>query len=75
MMLLTLTPDKVLKLINEYEKDTEEIKKSALSMSWYMRGGVSYEDVLNMSQAERLAISAIIEQNLDTTKKSQLPFF
>ncbi len=74
-MLLTLTPDKVLKLINEYEKDTEEIKKSALSMSWYMRGGVSYEDVLNMSQAERLAISAIIEQNLDTTKKSQLPFF
>lgn len=75
MMLLTLKPDKVLKLINDYEKDVEEIKKGALSMAWYMRGGVSYEDVLNMSQSERLAISAIIESNLETTKNSQLPFF
>lgn len=44
-------------------------------MSWYMRGGASYEDVLNMSSTERVAISKVIEQNLETTKKSQLPFF
>lgn len=74
-MLLTLTPEKVMKLIADYEKDVEEIKRGALQMSWYMRGGVSYEDVLNMSQAERMAISGIIEQNLETTKKSQMPFF
>lgn len=64
-----------MKLIADYEKDVEEIKRGALQMSWYMRGGVSYEDVLNMSQAERMAISGIIEQNLETTKKSQMPFF
>ncbi len=74
-MLLTLTPEKVMKLIADYEKDVEEIKRGALQMSWYMRGGVSYEDVLNMSQTERMAISGIIEQNLETTKKSQMPFF
>ena len=40
-----------------------------------MRGGVSYEDVLNMSEFEREAISQIIDENLETTKKTQMPFF
>jgi len=40
-----------------------------------MRGGVSYEDVLNMSPDERDAISKIVEENLETTKNSKMPFF
>lgn len=40
-----------------------------------MRGGVTYEDVLNMSSDERMAINKIIEDNLETTKKTQMPFF
>ena len=57
------------------EKDCDAIKRNALKFSWYMRGGASYEDVLNMSPAEREAISEIIEENLEATKKSGLPFF
>lgn len=44
-------------------------------MAWYMRGGASYEDILNMSVTERNAINEIIENNLEVTKKSQMPFF
>lgn len=44
-------------------------------MSWYMRGGISYEDALNMSNQERKILNEIIESNLETTKKTQLPFF
>ena len=40
-----------------------------------MRGGVSYEDVLNMSEEERSIISKIVEENLDVTKKTSMPFF
>jgi hypothetical protein len=40
-----------------------------------MRGGTSYEDILNMSTAERNNIGKLIEENLDTTKKSGMPFF
>jgi len=40
-----------------------------------MRGGTSYEDILNMSTSERNSIGKLIEENLDTTKKSGLPFF
>ena len=57
------------------ENECAAIKKNALSMSWYMRGGVTYEDVLNMSTTEREEIKKIIDSNLEVTKKSQMPFF
>ena len=57
------------------EEDAKLIKKNALKFSWYMRGGVSYEDVLNMSDFERQSLSQIVDENLETTKKTQMPFF
>ena len=57
------------------EKECNGIKKNAMTLSWYMRGGATYEDIMNMSSAERTAISEIIENNLETTKKTNLPFF
>ena len=44
-------------------------------MSWYMRGGASYEDVMQMSFVERRMINELIKENLETTKNSKLPFF
>ena len=44
-------------------------------MAWYMRGSISYTDILNMSINERKAINKLIDDNLETTKKSGLPFF
>ena len=40
-----------------------------------MRGGLSYEDALNLGHKERQMVSDIIKDNLETTKKSKLPFF
>jgi hypothetical protein len=72
---LYLEPAKVQKLFDNMEKECIAIKKAAFSYSWYMRGGVSYEDALNMPSEERKLINELIESNLDTTKKTQLPFF
>jgi hypothetical protein len=57
------------------EKEINDIKASALKMAWYMRGSIQYTDVLNLSMSEKEAISKLIEENLETTKKSNLPFF
>ena len=57
------------------EKECADIKSLAMSLTWYMRGGVQYTDVLNMSYEERAMINKLIEGNLETTKKTQLPFF
>jgi hypothetical protein len=37
--------------------------------------GMSYQDVLNLTHDERMIIGEIIKENLETTKKSGLPFF
>jgi|TARA_B110000503_G_scaffold38852_1_gene63902 hypothetical protein len=37
--------------------------------------GLSYEEVLNMSWDEREIVGEIIKENLETTKKTGLPFF
>ena len=57
------------------EKSAKAIKQDALKMTWYMRGGVSYSEVMQMSPEERTAIGAIIKENMETTKKSKMPFF
>lgn len=57
------------------EQDTNRIRSELLKMSWYMRGGISYTDIMNLSFTERQMISKIIEENLETTQKSRLPFF
>jgi hypothetical protein len=57
------------------EKETLVIRKEALQMAWYMRGGLTYDQALQLSVSERTLINNLIKDNLETTKKSGLPFF
>jgi hypothetical protein len=57
------------------EKETNDIRQEAIKVSWYMRGGISYDQALQLSIAERTTISNLIKENLETTKKTGLPFF
>jgi hypothetical protein len=56
------------------DKEARKLKKEVLQMCWYMRG-LSYGEGMNLSFEERDIISEIIKENLETTKKSGLPFF
>lgn len=62
-------------LVEKYEKEISGIRNTALKMVWYMRGGLSYEDAILLSNNEREMINQLIKENLETTKKSGLPFF
>lgn len=57
------------------DKETQDIRQEAIKLSWYMRGGISYEMAMQLSLSERTAISGLIKENLETTKKTGLPFF
>lgn len=46
-----------------------------MTLAWYMRGGATYEDILNMSATERDYLNELVDKNLEVTKKSGLPFF
>ena len=72
---MTQDSTSVTKLVEDMETESNNIRQEAMKMSWYMRGGITYEQALNLSQGERKIINEIIKGNLDTTKKSGLPFF
>jgi hypothetical protein len=57
------------------EAEAKSLKQEAWRFSWHMRGGLSYDDALMLSAEERKLISEMIKENLETTKKSGLPFF
>jgi len=62
-------------MIDAMEKETRNIRLDVLKLCWYMRGGVTYEEAMQMSQQERGVINDIVKDNMETTKKSGLPFF
>ena len=64
----------VLRLSESMDKEAKAIKKDALKMCWYMRG-LSYSEAMHLSFEEREIIGEIIKENLETTKKTGLPFF
>ena len=72
---MILDSDGIVKMVDQMEKEVNDIRQEALKMSWFMRGGLSYEQALNLSSEERKIISGLIKENLETTKKSGLPFF
>jgi hypothetical protein len=40
-----------------------------------MRGSISIDQAFSMDYDDRAIVSKIIEENLETTKETQLPFF
>ena len=64
----------ILQEVKKLDKEARSIKKDILKMCWYMRG-LSYTEGMNLGHEEREIVGEIIKENLETTKKSGLPFF
>ena len=72
---MTLSNEEIVSYLKSLDKEARAIRDEAMRFSWYMRGGLSYGDAMLLSQDERKIISKIIDDNMETTKKSGLPFF
>ena len=70
-----MAPEQIGSYIDQLDKEAAQIREQSLRLTWYMRGGVTYDQVMNMSAAERQMINTIAKDNIDTTKKSGLPWF
>ena len=65
----------ILEEVDHYENYQKEIKSEIMRLCWYMRGGLTLEEGFSLSFEDRQLINDIIKDNLETTKKTQLPFF
>jgi hypothetical protein len=72
---LTLDNDSIIAWLDSLEKESKALKKEILQLCWYMRGSVSYSEAMELSPSEREIIVKIVKDNLETAKKSGMPFF
>lgn len=75
MRLLTLNGDEISTELERMEKESKALKDDVLRTCWYMRGAISYDDAMLLSEQDREIINKIIKDNLETTEKTRLPFF
>lgn len=60
--------------IQQLETEAKDIKDEIFRLSWYMRGGVSSEDLFHRyAYEDRVIINNIIKENIEATKKSGIP--
>ena len=70
-----MSNEDILGLLEQMEKESKAMRDNDLRICWYMRGSISYSDGMLLSFQDRELINKIIKDNLETTKKSNLPFF
>lgn len=61
--------------VQKMENESKALKKELFKIAWYMRGSVTLEQAFMLDYSDRLVLSEIIKENLETTKESGLPFF
>ena len=65
----------ILQEVKVLQGDQKQIKSEIMKLCWYMRGGVTLDEGFNLSYEDRQLIADIVKENMETTKKSGLPFF
>tara|TARA_B100000900_G_C20243056_1_gene578726 strand:+ start:455 stop:667 length:213 start_codon:yes stop_codon:yes gene_type:complete len=65
----------IVKYLKDFDSEIKNLKLELMKVCWFMRGGVTWQEALNLSREEREIVSKLVKENLETTKKSGQPFF
>jgi hypothetical protein len=62
------------KYVERLESTVKGIKEEIFKISWYMRGGVSAQELFHVySYEDRMLLSSLIKDNIETIQKTKLP--
>jgi len=68
-----LSNSEIESMVNSFELNSKQIKDEIYRISWYMRGGVSSDDLLHKySFEDRQIMNEIIKENIEATKTSRI---
>lgn len=71
MSLIGLSAEQVQERLIRLDKEITDFKSELFRISWYMRGGVTVNDLLYMfSHDDREAAYSVIKENIETTKNT-----
>jgi hypothetical protein len=70
---LALDNNGVVKMLQQFDNESKALQKDLLELTWYMRGGISYNEAMALSPEERKQVNEIIKQNIKNTNETKLP--
>lgn len=57
------------------DKEKDNLRNEFVRLCWWMRGGITYDQIINMPYKERKVITQLIKENLETSKKTGTLFY
>ena len=70
-----MSAEEMVAYFDQLERQSKALREEALRLCWYMRGGITFDDAMLLSSSDRQAIGSIVKENLETSKKTGMPFF
>jgi len=67
--------DEIMREVDSLDKEFLSLKQDLAKICWYMRGSVTWDESYSLSLEDRTIIAEIVKENLETTKKTGMPFF
>lgn len=72
---MSLSLEEIQKLSERMEKEAKALKNQLYQIMWFMRGSITISEAFELETEDLDIITKIIKDNLETTKKTKLPFF
>jgi hypothetical protein len=70
----TMSNPDIVKYVDQLESIVKGIKDEIFKISWYMRGGVTAQELFHIySYEDRTLLSSLIKDNIETIQKTKLP--
>jgi len=67
--------EEIIDYIESMDRDSKALKKHIYKLCWYMRGGISLDEMFELSFQDREIIEKIIQENIEVTNETKMPFF
>ena len=75
LILLQLSDSDIASVVDRYEAEIKELKDEFFRLSWYMRGGVTADQMFYLyGYEDRSIMNNIIKENIELTKKTGTNF-
>ncbi len=73
--MLTKGDSEIIAYLKDLEAQQKNLKMELFKVCWFMRGGVTYREALEMGPADREIVADLVKDNMETTKKTGRDFF
>ena len=72
---MILSIPEIEKIVKDLDEESKALKKEIFKLAWFMRGSINIDQAYQLDYQDRLLIGEIVQENLEFTKDSGLPFF